>query len=320
MFCATPDMIPIPNSSPHTENHSLVATSSLPRCGAVAIVGMPNAGKSTLLNYLIGKKISITSRKPQTTRKRVLGIRTEESTQYVFIDTPGFQTRKQAPLYRTLRHAVGEGLNHADVVLLVIDGDRCMEDDMLLHRAMPWDTPTVIAINKMDKHPSMDKLMKHVQMLANGITHRAVVPISAHTGHHIPLLLSELTACLPQQDFLYPVDMQSDISEESLISERIREKIFLFCGDELPYATEVVVEQYEQEGKLHRIEALVWVEHDRHKAMLIGKKGTRIKQIGTAARLELENYWGAPVYLQLQVKVQKNWTKDPSALRTLGYV
>ncbi|MEY3271530.1 MAG: hypothetical protein RLZZ341_431 [Pseudomonadota bacterium] len=305
------------------------ATATGPRrCGLVAIVGRPNVGKSTLLNALVGQKVSITSDKAQTTRHRITGIRTLGGTQFVFVDTPGFQTRHGQALNRTLNRTVLATLADVDAVLFVCEAGRFSLADAqvlaLLQGEGMAGKPVLLVANKLDALARRQDVLPWLKGMQERHAFSEFVPMSARRPGDIERLLEIVARHLPEQDWLYEEDALTDRSERFMAGEMIREKLFRLTGDELPYTSTVVVEQFEEEDpeaepRRIRLAATIVVERDAHKAMVIGEGGERIKRIGTEARQELERLWGAKVFLELWVKVRSGWADDEAHLRSYGY-
>jgi GTP-binding protein Era len=289
------------------------------RCGTIAIIGRPNVGKSTLLNHLVGEKISITSRKAQTTRHRITGILTRADAQYVFVDTPGFQTKNVSALNRLMNRSVTRALQEVDVVLLLIEAGRISPEDRRLFSLLPAGRPVVLALNKIDRLDDKKKLLPLLAQLRAEREFTDMVPVSAKSGEQAQLLLQALRRQLPQQAAIYPDGEITDRSERFLAAEMVREKLFRLLGDELPYAASTVIEKFETEGKLRRIHVAIIVDKPGHKAMVIGKGGEKLKLIGTEARRDMEKLFGGTVFLQLWVKVKRGWADDERALNTLGF-
>jgi GTP-binding protein Era len=289
------------------------------RCGLVAIVGRPNVGKSTLLNALVAQKISITSRKPQTTRQRVLGIRTDADAQYVFVDTPGFQTQHVAALNRSLNRAVTGTLSDVDVVLLVVEAGRFGADDAAVLALVDPAKPLLLIANKLDTVTRRADLAPWLQQMQARHAFAEFVPLSATKPADADRLLTIVEPYLPEQPWLYDEDALTDRSDRFLAAEVVREKLFRLTGDELPYTSTVVIDSYEEEGELRRIAATIVVERDAHKGMIIGSGGERLKRIGSEARQELERLLDARVFLELWVKVRSGWADDEAHLRSYGY-
>ena len=293
------------------------------RCGLIAIVGRPNVGKSTLLNALVGQKISITSRKAQTTRHRIVGVRTEGDAQFVFVDTPGFQTREigrgRAALNRTLNRTVVASLAEVDVVLFVVEAGRFGLDDAKVLALLPPDRPVLLVANKLDAVHRREEMLPWLKSMAERRDFAEYVPLSAKKPADVERLLAIVRPHLPEQPWWYDAEMLTDRSERFLAGEIVREKLFRLTGDELPYTSTVVVDKFEEEGHLRRIAATIVVERDAHKAMVIGEGGERLKRIGTESRLELEKLLGAKVFLELWVKVRSGWADSEEHLRSYGY-
>jgi len=294
------------------------------RCGLVALVGRPNVGKSTLLNALVGQKISITSRKAQTTRHRITGMRTRGPAQFVFVDTPGFQTRHTGALNRNLNRTVMASLGDVDVVLMLVDAGRFGADDAKVLPLLPPGKPVLLVANKLDLVHRRADLLPWLQALPKQHAFAEYVPMSATRADDIERLLAIIEPYLPQQDWLYEADTLTDRSERFLVSETVREKLFRLTGDELPYTSTVVVEQFEEDSnpagqRQLRIAATIVVDREAHKGMVIGQGGERLKRIGTEARVELERLLGAKLFLELHVKVRSGWADDEQHLRSYGY-
>lgn len=294
------------------------------RCGLVAIVGKPNVGKSTLLNALVGQKISITSRKAQTTRHRITGIRTVGATQFVFVDTPGFQTRHSTALNRSLNKTVMGAVGDVDVVLFVVEaGNFTLADAKVLSLLKPG-IPALLVANKLDQVHRRGDIAPWLRDMQQRHDFAEFVPMSAKNPKDIDRLFGILEKYLPQQPWWYAEDELTDRSEKFLAGETVREKLFRLTGEELPYTSTVVVDRFEEEpspqhGRFVRIAATIVVERDSHKAMVIGDKGERLKRIGTEARQELEKLMGAKVFIELWVKVRSGWADDEARVRSFGY-
>ena len=291
------------------------------RCGFVAIVGRPNVGKSTLMNHLIGQKISITSKKAQTTRNRVTGIYTDDTAQFVFVDTPGFQTNHRNALNDRLNQNVTEALSGVDVVVFVVEAMRFTDADRVVLKQLPKHTPVVVVVNKIDKDKAKDKfaLEAFINEVRQEFEFTASEAVSAKHGLRIANLLELLKPYLPESIPMYPEDMVTDKSSRFLAMEIVREKLFRYLGKELPYAMNVEVEQFEEEESgLFRIYIAVLVDKDSQKAILIGKGGEKLKKISTEARLDMEKLFDTKVFLKIWVKVKSGWTDDIRFLRELG--
>jgi GTP-binding protein Era len=289
------------------------------RCGYIAIVGRPNVGKSTLMNVLIGAKVSITSRKAQTTRHRITGIQTTDDAQYIYVDTPGFQTRHANALNKTLNKTVSNTLTAADVVLFIVEAGTFGAADQQVVDLLPKNVPVVLVINKADRMKDKAQLMPFAQKVAALHHFAAVVPVSAKMRFQVDALEKEIRTWLPRNEPIFGPDDITDRSEKFLAAEIVREKVFRLSGDELPYTSTVLIEKFEQEGNLRRIFAAILVERDGHKAMIIGAKGARLKEISTASRLDMEKLFGGPVYLEIWVKVKSGWADNEAGLRAYGY-
>jgi len=288
------------------------------RCGHVAIVGRPSVGKSTLVNRLVGQKLTITSSKPQTTRHRIVGILTEPGRQFVLVDTPGFQTLHRSRLNERLNRAVVDSLAGVDVAVLVVDGARLTQADRNVAALLPAGLPVVVAVNKVDALADKKALLPLIAGIAELRPFAAIVPVSAEKGTQIDALKEEIAKLLPEGPAIYGEDELTDRDERFLAAEFVREKIFRLLGDELPYATAVAIDRFEHDGPVRRIFASVYVDKASQRAILLGARGGRMKEIGAAARRDLETLFGGPVYLELWVRVKKGWADDAAALRRLG--
>lgn len=287
----------------------------------MAIVGCPNVGKSTLMNHLIGQKISITSKKAQTTRNRVTGIYTDDTAQFVFVDTPGFQTNHRNALNDRLNQNVTEALSGVDVVVFVVEAMRFTDADRVVLKQLPKHTPVVLVVNKIDKDKAKDKfaLEAFINEVRQEFEFTASEAVSAKHGLRIANLLELLKPYLPESIPMYPEDMVTDKSSRFLAMEIVREKLFRYLGEELPYAMNVEVEQFEEEESgLFRIYIAVLVDKDSQKAILIGKGGEKLKKISTEARLDMEKLFDTKVFLKIWVKVKSGWADDIRFLRELG--
>ena len=289
------------------------------RTGTVAIIGRPNVGKSTLLNRLVGQKISITSRRPQTTRHRILGIVTQTHVQFVFVDTPGIQSRHATTLTRLMTRAALDSLQQVDAVVVVIEALHFGPDDRQVLTLLPKDAPVVLAVSKVDLVKDKARLLPFLQTVSAAFPFRAIVPLSAKTGRQTEELLEELRALLPEGPPLYDADDLTDRSERFLAAELLREKLFRLLGEELPYAAAVEIEQFETEGEMRRIAAAILVARPGHKPIVIGKNGAKLKTIATQARQDMEKLFGGKVFLEVWVKVKPGWMDDRSILKRLGY-
>ena len=289
------------------------------RCGLVAIVGRPNVGKSTLLNALVGQKISITSNKAQTTRHRITGVRSEGAAQFVFVDTPGFQTRHGNALNRTLNRTVRSVLSDVDVVLFVVEAGKFTPADAKVLELLPADKPVLLVANKLDEVKRRDDVLPWLATMRERRDFAEFVPLSATREADVERLLTIVAPHLPQQHWFYDEDMLTDRSERFLASELIREKLFRLTGDELPYSSTVVIDKFEEEGGLRRIAATIVVEREAHKGMIVGHGGERLKRIGSEARQDLERLMDCKVFLELWVKVRAGWASNEEHLRSYGY-
>src|SRR5487761_2010342 len=289
------------------------------RSGYVAIVGRPNVGKSTLLNQLIGQKISITSRKAQTTRHRIHGIFTDEQSQFVFVDTPGFQTKHLNALNRGMNRVVTSSLRDVQVVMYVIEAMRYDERDQEVLKLLPDNVPVLLIINKIDEIEDKGQIFAFSERVTADFKFAEIVPVSAKKSIRLEELKQALRRYLPESEMIYDADDITDRSEKFLASELLREKVFRFTGEELPYSVSVVIEQFKMEGKLRRISAAILVDKEAHKAMLIGSKGEKLKEIATQARLDMEKLYDGKVFLEVFVKVRSGWADDARVLKSLGY-
>ena len=292
------------------------------RCGMVAIVGRPNVGKSTLMNALVGQKVSITSRKAQTTRHRITGIQTTDDAQFVFIDTPGFQTRHATALNRSLNRAVTSTLTSVDAVLFVVEAGRYGPDDAKVLSLLPRETPVILIVNKVDRldaYTRAEMVAVFLQEMAQVFPFKEIVPMSAKNRDDILRLLGIVRPYLPEGEPMYDPEALTDRSERFLAAEIVREKVFRWTGDELPYSSTVVVDKFETEGRLRRVFVTILVDRDAHKAMIIGAKGAKLKQISTEARMDMEKLFDGKVYLEVWVKVKSGWADNEAGLRAYGY-
>ena len=288
------------------------------RCGTIAIVGQPNVGKSTLLNYFIGTKLSITSRKAQTTRYQLLGIHTTPETQYIFVDTPGYQLKHLNTLNINLNKTVKQALQNVDVILFLIEPRQMTEVDEKILQMIPEETPIILVINKVDRLKEKSKLLELIQVFKESERYKEIIPTSVKKKNNLKELLESTYQFLPEQEFIYEDNEITDKNERFLAAEIIREKIFRLTGQEVPYSVAVEIEKFEHEGNVRRIFAAIIVERDAHKPMIIGNKGIRLKEISTNARVDMEKLFGGKVWLETWVKVQKGWSDDLRALKSLG--
>ncbi|WP_047550581.1 GTPase Era [Methylotenera sp. G11] len=296
-----------------------IGEASVFKCGTVAIVGRPNVGKSTLLNHILGTKLAITSRKAQTTRHRLLGIHTTDDTQYLFVDTPGFQQKHLNALNKGLNKTVTQVLSEVDVVLFVIEPMKLGDADRMVLKLLSETTPTILVVNKLDLMGDKGNLLPLIQDFDLEFPFADIVPVSAKKTLNIEELLTTIRKYLPEQPAIYAEDELTDKNERFLAAELVREKVFRFSGDEIPYSVAVEIEKFEQVGKLRRIFCAVIVDKESQKPMLIGKGGEKLKQISTEARMDMEKLFGGKVYLEVWVKVKGGWADDERALKSLGY-
>jgi GTP-binding protein Era len=289
------------------------------RAGRVAIVGRPNVGKSTLLNRLVGTKISITSNRPQTTRHRLNGILTEDDAQIVLVDTPGFQTEHGGELNRLMNRTVRDSLDAVDAVLFVIECMKFGREDRKVLPLLPKDVPVILVVNKIDKLADKSVLLPFMAELSNAFAFVEIVPVSAARGSQVAHLRAVLKRYLPEGPAQHEPDEITDRPERFLAAELVREKLFRLLGEELPYAATVMVEKFEMRGPLRHIHVAIVVDKPNHKAMVIGKGGEKLKQIGTQARLDMEKLFGGRVFLELWVQVKAGWAQSARSLKNLGY-
>ncbi len=289
------------------------------RCGTIAIVGRPNVGKSTLLNHLVGQKVSITSNKAQTTRHRITGILSEEATQFLFVDTPGLQKKYDNSLNRVLNRTVGHAITDADVVVFLVEAGQFSEADDVVLRQLPDLKRVILAVSKCDRIKEKSRLMTFLTEVHAKAAFPAIVPVSVKQKKSLQELKKVIRTMLPVAPAVFGSEEFTDRSERFMAAEFIREKVFRQLGDELPYAVNVMIEKYEEVGNLRRIFAAIVVEKSSQKAILIGEKGERMKRIGTDARKEMEETFGCKVYLELFVRVKKGWADDDALVRQYGY-
>lgn len=290
------------------------------RCGYAAIVGRPNVGKSTLLNHLLGQKLSITSRKPQTTRHAILGIANYPDAQILFVDTPGLHRGGKRAINRHMNRAASAAIRDVDVIVMVVDRVSWTdEDEAVCDRVAASECPAILVINKVDKLEDKTLLLPHLQRLGERKVFEEIIPISALQGQYIDEVPRQIVKRLPVAPAFYDEDQITDRSERFLAAELLREKMMRQLGDELPYATAVEIEQFRHEGKVLHIHALILVEREGQKRILIGAGGSRLRQLGSSARVDLETTFDCKVMLKLWVKVKEGWSDDERALRSLGY-
>jgi len=289
------------------------------RSGRVAIIGRPNVGKSTLLNRMVGMKVSITSNRPQTTRHRLNGIVTEADAQMVLVDTPGFQTEHGGELNRLMNRAVSASLDGVDAVLFVIEAMKFGREDCKLIPLLPRDIPAILVVNKIDKLADKTVLLPFLDEMSKVFAFAEIVPVSAAKGSQVGHLRATLKRYLPEGPAQHEEDEVTDRSERFLAAELVREKLFRLLGEELPYAATVMVEKFEMRGPLRHIHIAIVVDKTNHKAMVIGKGGEKLKQIGTQARIDMEKMFGGRVFLELWVQVKSGWADSAQSLKNLGY-
>ncbi|PJE79501.1 GTPase Era [invertebrate metagenome] len=294
------------------------------RCGYVAIVGRPNVGKSTLLNHILGQKLSITSRKPQTTRHQVLGIKTEKGIQTIYVDTPGMHKEQKKAINRYMNRAASSALCDVDVIIFVVDRLTWTEEDQLVYdRVLEARRPVILVINKIDRLQDKTQLIPYLDDLAKKTVFKAIIPLSARSGRNLDSLDAQVAELMPEGDYFFPDDQMTDRSSRFLAAELVREKVMRQLGDELPYEIAVEIEAFSHEerrnGSLLNISALILVERSGQKAIVIGEKGSRLKKIGQDARIDMEKMFDSKVMLHLWVKVKGGWSDDERALQSLGY-
>lgn len=291
------------------------------RCGYVALIGRPNVGKSTLLNRLLGQKISITSKRPQTTRHRILGIKTTDTAQFVYVDTPGMHSYEGRAMNRHMNREATRTLQEVDVVVFMVEGLRWTEDDeLVLKELSSVGCPVVLVVNKVDLITDKQLLLPGLQELSNRGGFEQIIPLSAVNGRNVAELETVVESLLPVSVPFFPEDQVTDRSERFLVAERVREKLFRKLGRELPYGITVEIESFRRERNIIHIHALIWVERQSQKSIVIGKQGRVLKEVGQEARGEIEQLLGSRVNLKLWVKVKEGWADDERALRSLGYV
>lgn len=295
-------------------------TDAVARCGYVAIVGRPNVGKSTLLNHILGQKLAITSRKPQTTRHNMLGIKTENNVQTIYVDTPGLHKDAEKALNRFMNKSAAQTLREVDVVLFVVDRTRWTdEDELVWNKVRHLECPVLLVVNKVDRLEDKKDMLPHLEWLAGQLPQAEIVPVSALHGGNIERLEQLVAERLPEGEHFYPDDQITDRSSRFLAAELIREKVMRQLGAEVPYQVAVEIEQFKQEGKILHIHALILVERDGQKKIIIGDGGARMKKIGQEARMDMQKLFGSKIMLNLWVKVKRGWSDDERALNSLGY-
>ncbi len=291
------------------------------RCGYVAIVGRPNVGKSTLLNHMVGQKVSITSRKPQTTRHRMLGILSQEKSQIIFVDTPGLHLDEKRAINRYMNRAASSSISDVDLVIFVVDGTMWTDDDnLVLDKLKTAGAPVILLVNKVDKVDDKESLLPHLQWLSLQFEFTTIYPASALKGINLKPLQQQIAELMPACEFIYPEDYITDRSMRFMAAEVIREKLIRQLGKELPYSMTVKVEKFETDSKgIIHISAIILVERKGQKRIVIGQDGKRLKKVGQDARLDLEKLLECKIFLQLWVKVKDGWADDEKALRSLGF-
>ncbi|AHN26586.1 GTPase Era [Gilliamella apicola] len=297
-------------------------TKTTQHCGFVAIVGRPNVGKSTLLNQLLGQKVSITSRKAQTTRHRIIGIDTQDNDQIIYIDTPGLHIEEKRAINRLMNRAASSSIGDVELVIFVVEGTHWNDDDeMVANKLKDCKCPVLLVINKIDNVIDKTQLLPHIQEISQKVNFLDVVPISAEKGDGVDIIKKIVKTHLPEGEHHFPEDYITDRSQRFMASEIIREKLMRFLGDELPYSVTVEIEQFkvDERNGMYRINGLILVERDGQKKMVIGNKGEKIKKIGIEARKDMQTFFDNKVHLELWVKVKAGWADDERALRSLGY-
>jgi GTPase len=297
-------------------------TETTQHCGFVAIVGRPNVGKSTLLNQLLGQKVSITSRKAQTTRHRIVGIDTQNNDQIIYIDTPGLHIEEKRAINRLMNRAASSSIGDVELVIFVVEGTHWNDDDeMVANKLKDCKSPVLLVINKIDNVSDKTQLLPHIQVISQKVNFLDVVPISAEKGEGVEIIKDIVKKHLPEGEHHFPEDYITDRSQRFMASEIIREKLMRFLGDELPYSVTVEIEQFkvDERNGMYRINGLILVERDGQKKMVIGNKGEKIKKIGIEARKDMQSFFDNKVHLELWVKVKAGWADDERALRSLGY-
>ena len=288
------------------------------KCGKIAIIGQPNVGKSTLLNFILGQKLSITSRKAQTTRNQILGIHSEKDIQFIFVDTPGYQQKFLNQMNKRMNKSVTSVFHDVDVVIFMSEPKTLNEIEIELVKMIPNDTPVINLINKIDRVKNKNKILELIDINSELQIFKKIIPASIKLKDNQKIILQEIAEFLPEQDFIFDVDDITDKNERFLAAEIIREKIFRLTGDELPYSIAVEIENFEHKDNLRRIFATILVDKDSQKPVVIGKDGEKLKRISTESRRDMEKLFQSKVWLEIWVKVQKNWFDDARALKSLG--
>jgi GTP-binding protein Era len=288
------------------------------KCGKIAIIGQPNVGKSTLLNFILGQKLSITSRKAQTTRNQILGIHSEKDIQFIFVDTPGYQQKFLNQMNKRMNKSVTSVFHDVDVVIFMSEPKTLNEIEIELVKMIPNDTPVINLINKIDRVTNKNKILELIDINSELQIFKKIIPASIKLKDNQKIILQEIAEFLPEQDFIFDVDDITDKNERFLAAEIIREKIFRLTGDELPYSIAVEIENFEHKDNLRRIFAIILVDKDSQKPVVIGKDGVKLKRISTESRRDMEKLFQSKIWLEIWVKVQKNWFDDARALKSLG--
>ncbi len=289
------------------------------RTGVIAVVGRPNVGKSTLVNALVGAKVSIVSSKPQTTRHRILGVRTEADAQFIFADTPGFQTQFKSALNSAMNRAVTQALAEVDVVLWLVEARKFTDADQRILPLLPRDKPVVLVVNKIDLVEDKTRLLPHLESLAKQFNFAEIVPLSAEKEKDALRLPDILKRYLPEGEAWFGEDDITDRSSRFLAAEIVREKVFRLTGDEIPYVVAVTIEQFEEDGAMFRIAAVIWVDREGHKPIILGRGGEHMKRIASEARQDMEKLFDRKVFLQVWVKVKGGWADDTRLIKQFGY-
>jgi GTP-binding protein Era len=289
------------------------------RTGVIAVVGRPNVGKSTLVNALVGAKVSIVSSKPQTTRHRILGVRTEADAQYIFADTPGFQTEFKSALNSAMNRAVTQALAEVDVVLWLVEARKFTAADQRILPLLPRDKPVVLVVNKIDLVEEKTRLLPYLESMAKQFNFAEIVPLSTEKEKDVLRLPAILKPYLPEGEAWFGEDDITDRSSRFLAAEIVREKVFRLTGDEIPYVVAVTIEQFEEDGAMFRIGAVIWVDRDGHKPIVLGRGGEHIKRIASEARVDMEKLFDRKVFLQVWVKVKGGWADDSRLIKQFGY-
>ena len=288
------------------------------KCGKIAIIGQPNVGKSTLLNFILGQKLSITSRKAQTTRNQILGIHSEKDIQFIFVDTPGYQQKFLNQMNKRMNKSVTSVFHDVDVVIFMSEPRTLNEIEIELVKMIPNDTPVINLINKIDRVKNKNKILELIDINSELQIFKKIIPASIKLKDNQKIILQEIAEFLPEQDFIFDADDITDKNERFLAAEIIREKIFRLTGDELPYSIAVEIENFEHKDNLRRIFATILVDKDSQKPVVIGKDGEKLKRISTESRRDMEKLFQSKIWLEIWVKVQKNWFDDARALKSLG--